>query len=337
MRRLLAAPALLLLVVLGAGCGGALEPAGEGASKIAVLWWVMLGLTTLGLVVVLAFVVAALVRRRSASEDPDERDGRGEQRTILLGGVLLPIVILVPIVALTIWTGREVDVGSAAEAPLEIRVVGHQFWWDIAYPVPGSTSLAGATFRTANELHIPVGRPVELQVTSSDVIHSIWIPELQGKIDMIPGRENRLLLEATEPGVFTGRCAELCGDGHARMRFVVVAHEPAAFEAWQEREAAPAVVEPDIAVREEFANSCAPCHMVRGVFEGPAFAGVAGPDLTHLAARRMIGANLLPNTAEGLGRWIVDPQGVKPGNRMPDVGLGGDELDGVIDFLLGLE
>lgn len=324
-----------------------LDPAGEGADAIADLWWVMFGLSLVPLAIVLAIVARIVLRRRreaSAADRPSAAPSdapRRDRRTIVLGGVVLPIVLLLPVVALTIATagGRE---PTGDPDTLEIEVVGHQFWWDLTYPAPGTTRLAdGPTFRTANELHVPVGRPVELVLRSDDVIHSIWIPRIDGKLDLIPGTTNRLRIQADEPGVFEGRCAEFCGEGHALMRLVVVAQEEREFQAWHEREAAPAVVEPETGVRQNFADRCGTCHDMRGVYVDEevddSFRGTFAPDLTHLAARRTVGAGLLPNTRESLGRWIVDPQGVKPGNRMPDVGLDGAELAELVDFLMETE
>lgn len=332
-RLLLLAGAAPLVV---AGCGeGVLDARGEGASRIVELWWVMFALTMIPLAIVSALLVLVLVRRRDAPAPAEER---GDRRWIVLGGVVLPLVVLLPILALTITTGRALGYGDEEDA-LEVEIVAHQFWWDIRYPLPGSSSLDGGSFRTANELHIPVGRPVTVRLESNDVIHSFWVPQLHGKMDLVPGRTNTLTLLAEEPGVYKGRCAELCGLGHGVMRFLVIAEPEEEFEAWLADEAGPLAVEPDPVVRQEFANSCAPCHDVRGLFEQEqeAFSGTFGPDLTHFASRRTIGADLLPNTREALGRWIVDPQGVKPGNRMPDVGLDGEELTTIVDFLRELE
>lgn len=320
MKRLLLASTLLLT-----GCGGALDPKGPGAERIADLWWVMFWVGLIPLVVVCVLLVMVVT-------------GRGPQRfltegrLIVYGGVAFSAVLLVPVVVMTIVTERAMDAGPDGE--LVIDVTGHQFWWDITYPAPDGEG----TVRTANELHIPAGQPVELLVTSVDVIHSIWVPEIQGKIDMIPGTVNQLTVEAAEPGVYKGRCAEFCGIGHGVMRLLVVAHTPEDFDTWLEAEAAPArVTEVDAGTRQVFGNSCAPCHTVQGLFEDQTFEGDFGPDLTHFASRRMIGANLLPNTSEALARWITDPQGVKPGNRMPDVGLDPEELNQVIDLLNGLD
>lgn len=307
----------------------AIAPRGEGAQRISELWWVMFGLSLVGFAVVLLALGLAL--RRRGREGP-----RAHDRRLIIGGAVLAAVLVVPTIAMTITTSRAL---SEDDAPaFEIEVTGHQFWWDLRYPMPGSTRLdEGRTFRTANEIHIPVGQTVRLRLRSADVVHSFWIPELQGKRDLLPGHENTLDLHATEPGEYRGQCAELCGRGHALMRLLVVAHPPDEYEAWLRRESGPVAVQPDAAMREEFGNSCAPCHDLRGVFERETFGGDVGPDLTHLASRRTLAAGVLPNTREALGRWIIDPEGVKPGSRMPDVLLDAGPLTDVVDYLRELE
>ena len=333
MRPAAAAPPALAIAVLASGCGGALDPKGEGSERIADLFWVMFWALAAGYVVLLVVLVLALARSRRRSNGRRRVSDRG---VILLGGVLLPLLVLLPVIAMTISTGR--SVASAGGDALQIEVTGRQFWWDLRYPAPGSLSLDDeGSFRTANEIHIPVGRPVELRLIAPDVIHSFWIPQLHGKIDLVPGRTNTFRIEANEPGVYRGQCAEFCGLGHAYMRLLVVAHRQEEFEAWWRHEAAPASVDADIGVLQQYANSCAPCHTLRGVYDSPTFQGDFGPDLTHLASRRMIAANLIPNTREALGRWIVDPKGSKPGTLMPDVGVGGRDLDALVDFLERLE
>lgn len=311
-----------LVLVLGA-CSGVLNPSGEGARQIADLWWVMFWVGLIPVVVVVGILILIATGRAPGRLITDNR-------LIVYGGIVFSIMLLVPVVWMTISTER--SLGQSGDG-LTIEVVAHQFWWDVFYPDPTGEG----TVRTANEIHIPVGEPVELRVTSNDVIHSIWIPEVHGKIDLIPGTTNQLTLHADTAGVFQGRCAEFCGLGHAMMRLIVVASPPEEFEEWLLAESQPASIEIPVGTRQDFANSCAPCHTVRGLFEDSTFEGDFGPDLTHFASRRMIGANLLPNTTEALARWIVDPQGVKPGNRMPNVGLDAEALDAIIELLNDLE
>lgn len=317
--------ALPLMALLASCSGGALDPSGPGARRIADIWWVMFWVGLVPLAIVLVILTLTAVKRQPVSLLTD-------RRIIVYGGVVLSSLLLVPVVAITMLVERDLRDGS--DGSMTIEVVGHQFWWDVYYPDPTGEG----TVRSANEIHIPVGEPVVLRVTSNDVIHSLWIPEIHGKIDLIPGHTNELTVEADEAGVFRGRCAEFCGLGHAMMRLIVVASPPDEFDQWLFEQSQPADVTISSGTRQLFGNSCAPCHTVQGMFEIPqTFDGDFGPDLTHFASRRMIGGNILPNTPQALARWIIDPQGVKPGNRMPDVGLSPDELEDIIALLNELE
>jgi cytochrome c oxidase subunit 2 len=241
-------------------------------------------------------------------EQPNLPGGRGERTAtqIVLGlGVALPIVLLS---ALFIWSDFFVMRSTAAPAKgstaLTIHVTGHQWWWEVRYE--------NSTAVTANEIHIPVGTRVGLVLTTADVIHSFWVPQLNRKVDMIPGTENRLLLIADHPGVYRGQCAEFCGLQHANMAVEVVAQPKAQFEAWLAHNEQPAAHGNAL-----FAENCSGCHEVRGT---SAHADV-GPDLTHFASRRTLAAVTLPNTRKNLRDWLRDPQHVKPGNRMPNLEL----------------
>jgi len=196
---------------------------------------------------------------------------------------------------------------------LVIGITGHMWWWEVRYRDPAS----GAEIRTANEVRIPAGRPVYFGLTSADVIHSFWVPALGGKMDMLPGRVQHLLLQADRPGAWRGQCAEYCGEQHARMALHVVAEEPAAFEAWLAAQARPAsaTLAPDLARgRDAFlANRCNACHTVRGVSEESRL----GPDLTHVGSRLYLGAGTVPNTPDQLAAWVAHTQQAKPGARMP--------------------
>lgn len=334
---LMASPLLAAFVL--SGCGGVLDPSGSGAEEIRGLWWWMFWLSLIPVVIVTVMLAVIVVRRRR-SADPDERvstdSSRRDNRLIILGGVVLPVVILIPVAIVAIATATNRP--QSDPDTLEVGVTGHQYWWDVTYPAPGNQRLTnGDTFRTANEIHVPVGTPVEFRLRSEDVIHSFWVPELDGKMDMIPGRTNRLTIQANEPGTYQGICAEFCGLSHTNMRFLVVAQPEEEFEEWREEQNGPAVDGLDEDHLEAFADDCGVCHDLRGVFEERSFRGDFGPDLTHFGSRRTIGADLLPMTPEALGRWIADPEGVKPGNRMPDVGLEGDELADMVELLEELE
>lgn len=320
--------AALGAVAFLAGCAGApsaLQPRGPAAASIATLWWVMLGLASAVFVLVMGLLGYGLFRRRHAG---DAAEAPGGERFVLAGGVLLPVVVLTALFVFMLGT-MSVLARQDATAELEIEVVGRQWWWEVRYPESGVV--------TANEIRIPAGRPVRLIVTSGDVIHSVWIPELHGKIDMIPGQTNRLVIIADEPGEYRGECAEFCGAQHARMHFIVVAEPEERFAAWLERQALPAAApatELQLQGREIFLGAaCVYCHAVRGTNASSNF----GPDLTHLASRRTLAAGLLENNRGNLAGWILNPQVIKPGNKMPPHALSGEELNALLAYLESLE
>jgi cytochrome c oxidase subunit 2 len=293
-------------------------PAGPGAERIAELFWAM---TVLGAIVFLIFCGAlawALAHRREAPLRPRPDEDRRRTRMILLFGAALPALILVPLLFWTYGTLAAID-PRARPVDLVVDVVGKQWWWEIRY----RDTVPGRTFTTANELHVPVGKRVELRLTSTDVIHSFWVPELQGKTDLIPGRENVTWLEASRPGEYGGQCAEYCGLQHATMGLLVVAQSEAEFERWAAGQRAGAKADTVNAQgRQAFLRACGYCHTVRGTPAG----GRMGPDLTHVASRRTLAAGLLPNTPGHLGGWIANPQALKPGTRMPRLPLSRDEF-----------
>jgi cytochrome c oxidase subunit 2 len=218
---------------------------------------------------------------------------------------------------------------AAASTALRIEVTGEQFWWRVSYR-RGET---GAPVASANEIRLPVGERVEFVLTSSDVIHSFWIPSLGGKMDMIPGRTNRLSLKATKPGMFRGPCAEYCGTSHALMAFTAVAMPPADFEAWlaQKSASSPGAAGPGLAAF--LGNGCGACHAVKGTDAR----GVIGPDLSHIGSRETLGAGILPNTEAELARFIARPAAFKPAARMPGYAmLPDEELRTIAAWLKGL-
>jgi cytochrome c oxidase subunit II len=320
--------ACALAVALG-GCGGvqsALDPAGREAQDVATLFWAMLAGSA---VIWLAVVGTAFYAARVRPGPHDERVGRA---LILGGGVALPLVVLTGLLVpgLTMIPALRAPAGG----PLRVEVSGEQWWWRVAYHRPGMEPV-----ESANEVRLPRGRRVELVLTSPDVIHSFWIPSLAGKVDMIPGRTNRLVLEPTRAGVVRGQCAEFCGTSHALMAFVSVVMEPDAFDAWLAREAAaaapPPAGGPAAAGAELFAAlGCGGCHAIRGT----AARGVIGPDLTHVGGRETLGAGILPNDHAALVRWIAATGEVKPDVRMPAFGmLPPAELDALAAYLESLQ
>lgn len=214
--------------------------------------------------------------------------------------------------------------GGLQGTELTVRITGYQYWWDLAY-----LDDSGATdFITANELHIPAGARVRLELEAGDVIHSFWVPELAGKTDLIPGQHNVMWISADEPGLYRGQCAEFCGTSHANMLIRVLAQDRAEYEQWAAAQRRPA--EPDTAGLGSFQeHGCAACHRIAGTFAR----GDAGPDLTHVGGRATLAAGILPNTPESMARWLADPSAVKPGVLMPSTGLDGASLEEMVAFL----
>jgi cytochrome c oxidase subunit 2 len=316
--------ALATLALLAAGCDNdqsTLSPQSDASRRIAGLWWAMFAGAWVVFAVVVALLAAAIVRRRAAKERGD--DARSK-RLILAGGFAAPVVVLSILFAFSVRTLPATSAPAAGRTALTVEVTGRQWWWEVRYPGSGAV--------TANEIHIPAATPVRLVVTTSDVIHSFWVPELNRKIDLVPGRRNEILLEADRPGVYRGQCAEFCGVQHAHMAFLVVADPPARFRAWLADQARPAAAS-GARGREVFlGEACSGCHTIRGTSAD----GTRGPDLTHVGSRTTLAALALRNDRESLERWIRDPQGVKPGARMPGLALSDDQVDALADYLEGL-
>jgi cytochrome c oxidase subunit 2 len=320
---------LCAAVLWSVGCSGvqsALDPAGREAERIAELfWWMVAGATIIWLgVMALAFYC---VRAR-----PESFSRRRERLMIVGGGVVVPTVLL----AVLLIFGLAMLPGLIAPAPagsLKIAVDGELWWWRVRYEQP-----SGAPVVLANEIHLPVGKPVEFRLASDNVIHSFWIPALGGKMDMIPGRVTRLALTPTRTGVFRGVCAEYCGTSHALMQFYVVVQEKDEFDRWLAHQAQPAEPPTEVLARRGqdlfLANGCSACHTVRGTEAS----GVIGPDLTHVGSRLSIAAGTLPNELDHFRRWIALPEEVKPGARMPKFAmLPPDELQALAVYLKGLK
>ena len=303
-----------------------LDPAGPFAQPVALLAWVLFAMGVGVLTVVVIVVGVAIFGPRRW------RTRLGHERLIWLGGLAFPIVVLSALLIYGLTLTRDL---SAPPGPddLRIRVTGEMWWWRVAYLEDGREA-----FQDANEIHIPAGQPVTLELEAADVIHSLWIPRLSGKVDMIPGRRNLMRVQAERPGIYPAQCAEFCGGPHALMGLVVVAHDPAAFEAWRLRQAQlarPAASREARRGVEIFRSAgCGACHTVRGTDAN----GLAGPDLTHVGSRRTLGAGILPNNQGTLAAWIADSQAIKPGNRMPAYPvLSGVEIRAVAAWLETLE
>lgn len=303
----------LAAVLLLAACEGrqsALDPGAANARDILVTTWVLFVGGTVIFVGVMALAVWAVVA--SPERFP------GARSWVIGGGIVFPVVTLTVLQVHEFGLARRL-VTLAADPALTVEVSGHMWWWDVRYREPG-----GGPLRSANEIVIPAGRPVEFRVDSADVIHSFWMPSLAGKIDMIPGRVNRLSIVAERPGVYRGQCAEYCGAQHALMAFDVIVMEPERFDAWlaDQRRPAPDPAEPELARGRDafFAFGCQSCHAVRGT---PAVSRI-GPDLTHVGGRLSIGAGSFATNVGSLAGWIASAQHLKPENRMPSF----DVMDG---------
>lgn len=318
--------------LLSAACSGdqaPLDPAGRDASLIASLWWIFFWITAAVYLTVMLFVAVAAFRRRR-----EVREGGERRLGIAVGGAtLLTVAILFVLLVSSITTGRAL--GALDHAPrLRIEVTAQQWWWNIEYK---DEEEPWKEITTANEIVVPVGQPVELVLRSRDVIHSLWVPNIHGKRDLIPGRANSFVIRADRAGRFDGQCAEFCGAQHARMRLEFIALTPAEFASWeasQRLEAPPPRTPAEQRGQEVFLGaSCPLCHTVRGT---PA-RGTNGPDLTHLASRRMIAANSIPNTRGHLAGWILDSQAIKPGNHMPPNALAGEDVQALLAWLGSLK
>ena len=316
------------IALLLAGCGGGpstLNPKGPGAAHIANLWWILLALGSIVFVAVIVFLLFALFRPRREQTDSGMYIG---SRIILYAGVIAPAIIILVVFGFTVATLNAI---STPDIPEEntVHVIGRQWWWEVRYPTQ--------QFETANEIHIPVGQPVRFILSAEDVIHSFWVPELHGKLDLVPGHTNEFWLQADQPGVYLGECAEFCGIQHAKMRFLVIAEPQEQYDAWLAAQQLPASEPSDSLARRGqavFLNStCITCHTVAGTEA----TGNLGPDLTHLASRRTLAAATVPNNRGNLGGWIADPQHLKPGNHMPPTKLTGSELQALLAYLATLE
>lgn len=314
-------------VLIFSGCTGerlqsALHPAAPEAQQIARLWWVMFCVCSFIFVVVIGLLFWGIFAPRKPQSSPPG----GSTGFVVAGGIIMPAIVLTGflIYSLKVVVSQRPD--QAAET---IRVTGFQWWWDVHYPVSG--------VRTANEIYIPAGRKVRLELIAADVVHSLWIPNLHGKIDLLPEKTNVWHIRADRPGIYRGQCAEFCGLQHALMAIYVVALPEDQYERWkaqrQEPPLTPANSELQKGQRAFFAYGCNNCHAIRGT---GATARV-GPDLTHIGSRLSLGAGTLTNTVGTLGGWIGNPQVLKPGNHMPATLLPPDDLHALVAYLRSLE
>jgi cytochrome c oxidase subunit 2 len=318
--------------VIVAGCGGdqsALDPQSPAAKDIATLWWWMLVIACVVFSGAVGMLGLAWVRRRRKGMPLVGGGSTRNLALVVVFGIAIPITVNVAlfIVANFVVMDRT-DEPADARAPMRIEVIGRQWWWEVRYP--------GTAAVTANEIHIPARTPVTVEAVTGDVIHSFWIPQLNRKIDMIPGRRNRVQLYASKPGRYRGQCAEFCGVQHAHMAMYVYADEPDDFAAWLRHEAAPAQAPASAqagrGARAFESSQCLSCHTIRGTKAR----GDVGPDLTHVGARSTLAGLIIPNDRQALAAWLRDPQHVKPGNRMPNLGLSDADVSSLVAYLEGL-
>ncbi|WP_027145374.1 cytochrome c oxidase subunit II [Mesorhizobium sp. WSM3626] len=319
------------------GCSGwqsALDPKGPAASELAWLIWFFTALCAVIWVLVMIALAAPLLMRPRTRSEPLALDAGADHRKlrVIVIAVGLTAAIVVGLTLLSFFANRTLAaIGS--DAALTIRVTGHQWWWEVRY----EDATPSRILTTANEIHIPAGEPVRLLLTSTDVIHSFWIPSLAGKLDLIPGHINVLDIRADKPGVYRGQCAEFCGAQHANMGTFIIAEPRAKFDAWWNDQLQPAGPPTNGEAKNGadlfLKRPCVMCHRIGGTPAG----GTVAPDLTHVASRQTIAAGTLMMSRGNLAAWIADPQGVKPGSHMPVVELNGDELNAIVAYLEGLK
>jgi cytochrome c oxidase subunit 2 len=319
--------------VVLAACGNdkspsTLDPQGDEAKRIAGVWWLMFGLATVVYVVVAGFVIAAALRgRRGRGKAPGERERTVRDDVFIwTGGIIVPVLILALLAVVTVHTGGALRHSKQGE--LRVEVVGERWWWRVQYRDP--------SFETANEIHLPVDRPVAIGLDSSNVIHSFWVPQLAAKVDTIPGQHNVLRFTPERIGVYRGLCAEFCGIQHARMQFLVIVESPTDFGRWVARRTNPAA-EPtsELAARGRAVfehEACAGCHTV----DGTGAQGSLGPNLTDIGSRSTIAGATIDNTRSNLVDWITNPQDQKPGVLMPPAVVSHDDVLAIVAYLESL-
>jgi cytochrome c oxidase subunit II len=322
-----------------------LHPAAEASAHIAWLWWVLFGICAAVFGGVMLLLWVAIGRRLPTSGDGASGDvatthsspiasGPRVPRSVsplgdgfvIFSGIVFPAIVLLGILVLSV---NSQVVLTQPETTRTVSVVGHMWWWEVRYP--------DDQIVTANEIYIPVGEPVRIELRSADVIHSLWVPNLQGKMDLLPDKTNVTWLQADRPGRYRGICAEYCGVQHAKMGLVVVALPRDEYDQWVARHHQPPIADqPELVSRGRevfFASTCHNCHAI----EGTSAVGVRGPDLTHLGSRQTIGAGVLPNNRGNLIGWIANPQAIKPGNLMPRTHIAPDDLHALAAYLESLK
>ena len=334
------AAASVFFASCGYGNQSALNSTGVQSEQVRDLWWIWLAITATVYVIVMVVLIAAYfrVRRAGAEARPDTApDARSERKAsnIVKGCVALTALIVFTLMILSFRTGRAMATQPATSPdPIHIKVTGQQWWWQIEY-VDDHRPINNVT--TANEIHIPVGRPIRVDLESHDVIHSFWVPNLRGKQDLIPNYPTTIFFEADQPGIYWGQCAEFCGYEHAKMRLMVKAESQDDFNAWYAAAQQPSANpgnDSQARGRQIFLTSvCTQCHTISGT---PA-SGRVGPNLTHVASKPYIASGSLVNNRENLMNWISDPQAIKPGIRMPMNTYSQEDLNALADYIQSLK
>ncbi len=335
--RLLVLLQFVLAAIILAGCTQLADanlpqttvfPASDFGDMIQNLYVLIFWMAVVVFVGVEAFLLYTIVRYRRRREGDLPTQVHGNTR-LEVAWTIIPSVVLLIIAVPTIQTIFASD-AVPPTATQYVKVIGHQWWWEFQYPNLGVT--------TANELHLPVGETVRFELQSVDVIHSFWFPRMGGKMDVVPTRTNHMWFTPRETGEFLGQCVEFCGTQHANMRMRLFVQTPQEFQAWVAQQRADAAVPPPGSVAATGAeifqrSACIACHTVRGTNAR----GTIGPDLTHIGSRTTLGAGMLDNTSQNMARWISDPQGIKPGNKMVLVPPTGQDLTAIVAYLESLK
>jgi cytochrome c oxidase subunit 2 len=339
MRRLLLVLSSVAAMLAAAACSGVqpiFAPGGPQARSIADLGWFVLIIFSAVSVIMWALIFWIASRRRGTLAEHAPYDAPSDKRWIVIGGFLIPAAILCLIFVATLKTMRMFPMGDHEihAGPPAITITGHQWWWQIEYQIGG----VNQHVVDANELHIPAGEPVDIALRTRDVIHSFWIPRLHGKVDLVPGFDNRIRIQADQPGLYRGECGEYCGPQHAHMILLVDVQAPADFDAWLAQARQPAAAPADaFATRGQqvfMSSACVLCHTIRGTNAQ----GLVGPDLTHFGRRRGVASNSYPNSTAYLESWVTHAQTMKPNAQMPDItAFTGDDLRALVAYLEGLK
>ena len=326
---------VVLVSACAFACGGnesAFDPAGPQAGRINSLWWYMfIAATVVWVVVVIALLYSAWHgHRRDLPDQSDDTNDRLRRPVIIAASITILILIVTLVYDIT---AGEALASLPRDKALRIKITGHQWWWEAEYMDP----VSGNQVNTANEIHIPVGEPVQIIGSSADVIHSFWVPSLAGKKDLIPGHATAMWLQTDKPGIYRGQCAEFCGHQHAKMAVLVMAESRQQFNSWYNAQLQPAAPPSDSMSKAGekifMSKGCPLCHTVGGTLSQ----GHIGPPLTHIGSSYTLAAGTLKNTRGNMAGWIVDPQRIKPGVRMPPNDLSGQELQALLSYLGSLK